>query len=130
VSLEVDEELIERIAQRVVEMLDAERGSMRFVDASAVARELGVERDWVYEHARELGAIRLGSPRGRLRFDMQIVKERLGEAQPLPGGARGPISKRRKSPMRRRRPKQASPPTPERGSKQRRIEHPRRDRGR
>jgi len=39
------------------------------VDAASVAEHLGVSRDYVYEHADDLGARRLGSgPRARLRF--------------------------------------------------------------
>jgi hypothetical protein len=42
----------------------------QLLDAAAVARMLGVTRGWVYEHAAELGAIRLGAgSRPRLRFD-------------------------------------------------------------
>ncbi len=38
--------------------------------ATALAAELGVSRDYVYEHAAELAAIRLGNGRrARLRFD-------------------------------------------------------------
>jgi len=51
----------------------------RFVDAATVARLLGVERDWVYEHADQLGGIRLGGPRGRLRFDRQTLVDRLAD---------------------------------------------------
>ncbi len=48
------------------------------VDAAAVAKHLSVERGWVYEHAGELGAIRLGSgPRARLRFSLQDVDAAL-----------------------------------------------------
>lgn len=48
------------------------------VDASTVAARLGVARSYVYEHADELGAIRLGSgPRARLRFDLDDVRRRL-----------------------------------------------------
>jgi hypothetical protein len=44
----------------------------RWVDAQALADMLGVSRDFVYEHADELDARRLGSgPRARLRFDVQ-----------------------------------------------------------
>jgi hypothetical protein len=40
------------------------------VDAQTLAEMLGVGRAYVYEHADELGAIRLGSgTRARLRFD-------------------------------------------------------------
>ena len=65
---------------RVVELLGdgAREATGGYIDASALARELGVERDWVYSHAEALGAIRLGGPHGRLRFDREIVKERLG----------------------------------------------------
>jgi hypothetical protein len=43
--------------------------------AAQVARELQVSRSWVYQHAEELGARRLGDgPRGRLRFDLETVR--------------------------------------------------------
>jgi hypothetical protein len=48
------------------------------VDAASVAEHLGVSRDYVYEHADDLGARRLGSgPRARLRFDLAEVDSRL-----------------------------------------------------
>ena len=74
-------ELVEAIAQRVVELLREELTddrAVRLIDAAALARELGVERDWVYEHAERLGAIRLGGPKGRMRFDREAVLDRLG----------------------------------------------------
>lgn len=79
------DQLVEAIARRVVELLRAEepQRSTALVDATAVARDLEVERDWVYSHAVDLGAIRLGGPRGRLRFDLQVVRERLADADPL-----------------------------------------------
>jgi hypothetical protein len=50
----------------------------RWVTAERVAEHLGVEREWVYGHAAELGAVRLGSgARGRLRFRLDLVDERL-----------------------------------------------------
>ena len=55
----IEEGLVEAIARRVVELLGSER-SPRYVDAATVSRDLAVERDWVYSHADELGAIRLG----------------------------------------------------------------------
>lgn len=55
----------------------------RLLSAAEVARWWAVERSWVYNHARELGACRLGDgPRPRLRFDRDEVAERLGA--PLP----------------------------------------------
>jgi len=53
------------------------------VDAAELARRFGIERSWVYSHAIELGAVKLGSgPKPRLRFDPQIaarVLRRVGE---------------------------------------------------
>jgi hypothetical protein len=68
---------IEQIARQVAELIAATqaRPSGQFVDASELAQLLGVERDWVYAHANALGAIRLGGPRGRLRFDLQRVQD-------------------------------------------------------
>jgi hypothetical protein len=61
------DELVERIALRVVELL---RGEAPLLDAAAVARRLGRSRDWVYRDADELGAVRLGDgERPRLGFD-------------------------------------------------------------
>jgi hypothetical protein len=72
---------IEAIAQRVVELLPARAkvANVRYVDAAELARVLSVERDWVYAHARELGAVRLGGPRGRLRFDLRQIQRTLAE---------------------------------------------------
>lgn len=48
------------------------------VDAATLARYLNVERSWVYEHALELGARRLGEgPKARLRFSIEEADERL-----------------------------------------------------
>jgi hypothetical protein len=70
---------IEAIAQRVAALIEptASAGAVRYVDAATLAQHLGVERDWVYAHARELGAIRLGGPRARLRFDIRHATRAL-----------------------------------------------------
>jgi hypothetical protein len=80
-----DPALAEAIARRVVELLRSEETGerpARLVDAAALARELGVEREWVYAHAEQLGAVRLGGPHGRLRFDRREVSRRLGGDDP------------------------------------------------
>jgi hypothetical protein len=47
----------------------------RVLDATAVAALLGRERQWVYDHANELGAFRYGDgPRSRLGFDLHSVE--------------------------------------------------------
>jgi len=48
------------------------------VDAAEVARRFNVSRQWVYEHAAALNAVRLGDgDRPRLRFDPNSVADRL-----------------------------------------------------
>lgn len=71
-------ESIEAIAQRVAELVrDPE--TVQFIDAEEVAHRFGVSREWVYAHAEELGAVRVGEgPRPRLRFDVKKVSERFG----------------------------------------------------
>ncbi len=69
--------LADAIAQRIAGLLhDADAPTAhRLVSAAEVACELNVGRQWVYEHAEELGALRLGDgPRGRLRFDLETVR--------------------------------------------------------
>jgi hypothetical protein len=81
--LELDPALIDAIAtrlldaltERVVEALKNEglvpdlSPPKQWLDAAEIAQRLGVTREWVYEHARELGAVRIGQgPRPRLRF--------------------------------------------------------------
>jgi hypothetical protein len=90
---------VEAIARRVAELLHASPVSTRrYVDAASLARTLGVEREWVYAHAAQLGVIRLGGSRGRLRFDLEHVRRLLGD-DPATAAAR-PLSTR---PPRRRR---------------------------
>lgn len=86
--LKLDPQAVEAIARRVAELLGiADSSPMRFVDATVVAERLGVDREWVYIHADHLGAIRLGGPHGRLRFDLQNVKERLEDTWATPSGS-------------------------------------------
>lgn len=82
---------IEAVAARVVELLRSPQLSRELVDANEIARRFGVSRAFVYDHAEDLGAIRLGpGPRARLRFDPVEVSRLLGDsgrktnARPLP----------------------------------------------
>jgi hypothetical protein len=62
------------------------RSSPVLLDAAALAAHLSVDRSYVYEHAAELGAIRLGGgPKARLRFDLEDVRRRLNAATCLAG---------------------------------------------
>jgi hypothetical protein len=93
----LDDEDIEQIARRVAELIGSAHAhpGPRYVDAGDLARMLGIERDWVYAHARELGAIRLGGPRGRLRFDVGRVADALSRPDAAAGPARRAASRRR-----------------------------------
>jgi hypothetical protein len=86
VGAELTPQAIEQIARRVAQLLrsaprenpPADDGSRPLVDAKELATLLGLTRDWVYEHAGELGAIPLGDGRRpRLRFDPVLAAERL-----------------------------------------------------
>lgn len=74
--------LVEAIAARVVEILDArdqvaagDSASSRLLTVGELAAELGVHASFVYEHQDELGVIRLGGgSKPRLRFDLERAK--------------------------------------------------------
>jgi len=73
--IRLDPQTVEAIARRVVELLE-KRGLQRreLVDAAELARRFGIERSWVYSHAIELGAVKLGTgAKPRLRFDPEIA---------------------------------------------------------
>jgi len=73
--IKLDPQAVEAIARRVVEILERKGLQEReLVDAAELARRFGIERSWVYSHAIELGAVKLGKgPKPRLRFDPQIA---------------------------------------------------------
>jgi hypothetical protein len=92
-ELRIAPESIEAVAQRVAELVAAATAEPdsrpERITAEEVSRWWGVSRRWVYDHAEELGAQRLGSGRRpRLRFDPDEVEERLG--QPANRGRGGP----------------------------------------
>jgi hypothetical protein len=100
-EVRLDPDSIEALAHRLAELLaprEPARPRRQLLTAEEVARWWGIGRRWVYDHADELGAHRLGGGRRpRLRFDPDEVAERLGE----PGaraGANG--DERRSEPMR------------------------------
>lgn len=95
-------ESIEALAAALAEALAGEGGEVpdrsadgkepRMISAGEVSRRWGVGRRWVYNHAEQLGAKRLGDGRRpRLRFDPVEVCDRL--EPPRPRGA-GPDRRR------------------------------------
>jgi hypothetical protein len=86
-TMRLDPADIDAIAQRVVLLLRDEQQAepaARLVDVAGLASLLGVDRSWVYAHAKELHAIRLGGPRGRIRFDLAVVLRSLNAERPRP----------------------------------------------
>ncbi len=97
--LREDERRAARGAELVIETA-AERGAERalrakqtrgerergLVDAATVADALHVTRQTVYQHAAELGGVRIGSgPRARWRFDLARALEAAPAAMPCCG---------------------------------------------
>ena len=71
------------MARKVVELLEA-RGlqQRRLVDAAELVAMFGIERSWVYAHAIELGAVKLGDgKKPRLRFDPEIAARGAAESR-------------------------------------------------
>jgi hypothetical protein len=82
--IRLDPHTTEAIARRVVELLEKWGLQNReLVDAAELARQLGIKRSWVYSHAIELGAVKLGNgTKPRLRFDPEVaarVLRKVGE---------------------------------------------------
>ena len=85
-GIKLDTETVEKIARRVVELLER-RGLQKreLVDAAELARRFGIERSWVYTHAIELGAVKLGNgAKPRLRFDPEIAARVLRKVGEVP----------------------------------------------
>jgi hypothetical protein len=120
-GIELDQ-LARLVAERVVELLQASSASRDvLIDATEVARRFGVDRGWVYAHARDLGAVRLGDGRRpRLRFDPSTVATALTRAAPTKDQTSNPVPT---SPRRRATPREANllPIGPKRGVKSRRA---------
>lgn len=100
VAVDLTPQAVEQVATRVAQLLhrqqeDRERQRVSeptgMLTVSELAQHLHLNRAWVYEHADELGAIRLGDgPKARLRFDLHTAKTALGrhQAGPAPAGAK------------------------------------------
>jgi hypothetical protein len=86
-AFELDPRLIDELADRLSDAISERvlavfreggiqqaRTPMAWLDAQEIAQQLGVSRDWAYEHADELGASRIGTgTRPRLRFPPDIL---------------------------------------------------------
>ena len=78
--------LADLIAERLRDDDDEKRASVAaapksLLDAAGLAERLGCSRRWVYDHAEELGAVRLGSgPKAPLRFDLEAAKSAMARS--------------------------------------------------
>lgn len=85
-------EAVEAVAQRVAQLMRAEEAQRQpeLLTAGELARELRVERSWVYKHAHVLGGERIGDgPKAQWRFDLETAKAALARertAQTMNGG--------------------------------------------
>jgi hypothetical protein len=86
----IDEPAIEALAEWVAGLLQADARGEGLVDAEELARRHGVSRSFVYQHAEELGVIRLGfGARPRLRFDPAEAARVFGHSHERPAAAVG-----------------------------------------
>lgn len=77
----VAEALADVLVERGV-VVSAAAPLARVLDASEVGLLLGRDRQWVYDHATELGAFRFGDgPKARLGFDLARVERWKHERQ-------------------------------------------------
>jgi hypothetical protein len=95
--------LADRLAERLSHQPDSEpQESGRKLSAAQVAARWGVERAWVYAHAEQLGALRLGTgPKPRLRFDAARVAEYLRSQAPADTSGSQPAARGRRADVRR-----------------------------
>lgn len=87
-ALDLDGRIAQAIAAEVVALVRDELGlrpsAEDWIDAQEVARRFRLSRAWVYAHARQLGAVPIGSgPRPRLRFDPRVVADALRTPGPV-----------------------------------------------
>lgn len=98
--LALDPATIEQIVSGVIAGLtDAQPDTgPPLIDAAEVARRHGVTRSWAYDHAGDLGAIRLGAgSRARLRFDPNVVAAYLTRDRTTAPPDRQPPARRRRT---------------------------------
>jgi hypothetical protein len=102
VAVDLTPQAVEQVAARVAALLQRQQQSAEtlgtkeqqgFLNVAQLARHLGLNPAWVYEHADELGAIRIGDgPKARIRFDLHTAKEALRQNQasrtPAPGNVK------------------------------------------
>lgn len=96
-ALHLDEASVEAVAHRVAELLRGEDVGEGMIDVAEVARRFDVSSDFVYDHADDLGVVRMGSgPKARLRFDPNQVEQCLAALQRTEATPATPTRRRRR----------------------------------
>jgi hypothetical protein len=85
------EAIAEATARKLADLVGERGRTYGLVGPRELAEGLGVSLDYVYAHATELGAMRLGSgPKARIRFDLDGARRTLeARAQRPPARRRG-----------------------------------------
>jgi hypothetical protein len=83
--------IAERAAHRVVQLLERDGpGAFELLDAKELAQKLNVSVDYVYAHAADLGAMRLGDgPKARLRFELHTAQRGMRRRKQPPSAVAG-----------------------------------------
>lgn len=99
----LDPEQLEQLADLVAERVSLPAARSPLVGVREVAAYLAVDPSWVYAHAAELGARRLGSgPRAPLRFSLADVDAGLSLCPPCSESRRAEVTANAASRRRRR----------------------------
>ena len=109
VAVDLTPQAVEQVASRVAQMLQRQqqqsaeipgaKEQQGFLNVAQLARHLGLNPAWIYEHADELGAIRIGDgPKARIRFDLYTATQALRQHQP--GRTQGPATATPRKPRR------------------------------
>ena len=84
VAVALTPQAVEQIAQRVTQLLAARNSQERteLLTAGELARELRVQRPWIYKHRHLLGGHRIGDgPKAPWRFDPEIASRAMKRHQ-------------------------------------------------
>jgi hypothetical protein len=82
IAVDLTPQAVEQVAARVAQLLRERQGAPQLLSAGELARELRVERPWVYRHRELLGGLRIGSgPKAQWRFERQTAIEALRRHQ-------------------------------------------------
>jgi predicted DNA-binding transcriptional regulator AlpA len=91
----IAEAIADVLAERGLVVYAGPSGSARVLNAREVSKLLGRSAPWVYAHATELGAIRMGNgPKARIGFDLANIEQWKRDNQIRPPQPRKPPRRR------------------------------------